>query len=158
MDHEQYNLEEEFFDPVKDDFFSSANVLQTAKSIIVGKDKVILDPNKGLLTGYVVRGIQTTGYSTLTVIDPDQGGFWQVRTNGDYGASTFNAASPGQKGQELYVKVDNDSDGAKVITFGTPFRVTGTVTGSTNASAVLHFISNGTTLSEVSRTTALDTN
>src|SRR3990167_4913761 len=157
MDHQQYYQEkdEKLFNPAENDFFSSPNVLQTSKAVHIGKDKVVLDPNKGLLASYVVRGINSTGYSTLVVFDPTLGGFCQVRTNGDYGAATINTTTPGEKGQELYVKIDNDSDGNKTITFGTPFKVTGTVAGSTSVSAVLHFISDGTNLWEVSRTIGL---
>jgi hypothetical protein len=156
MNHEQYNLPSPTNVPTQEqDFASSGNVLATSKSIVVGKNKVVLDPNKGLFSAYVVRGINTTGYSSLVVFDPTLGGFCQVRTNGDYGAATINTTTPGEKGQELYVKLDNDSDGNKTITFGTPFKVTGTVAGSTSVSAVLHFISDGTNLWEVSRTTGL---
>jgi len=149
----QYQFEEEL-DTVED-FISTGNVLQTAKSIIVGKDKVSLDPNKGLLTNFVVRGVNSTGYSSVVVFDADQNGFHQVRTNGDYGNATINMNHGGQKGQEIYIRVDNDSDGNKTITFGTPFKVTGTVAGSTSVSAMLHFISDGTNFWEVSRTTGL---
>ena len=137
------------------DFDSSLNVLATGKSITVGREKITLDPNKGLLAQYVVRGINTTGYSAVVIFDADQSGFHQVRTNGDYGNATINMNHPGQKGQEIYIRVDNDSDGNKTITFGTPFKVTGTISGSTSASALLHFISDGTNFWEVSRTTGL---
>src|SRR3990167_897568 len=105
MEHEQYHLPERE-DRTNQDYDSSPNVLKFAKNIIVGRDRIILDSNKGLFTGYVIRGINTTGVSTLTVIDPSLGGFVTLRTNSDIGAITLNASSPGEKGQELYVKID----------------------------------------------------
>lgn len=155
--HEQIYLEvkDDFEETQGKDFTSLANILRTAKSLVVGDRKVTLDPNKGLLTNYVVRGVNTTGYSALVVFDSDLSGFHTIRTNGDYGNATINMNHPGQKGQEVYIKIDNDSDGNKTITFGTPFKATGTISGSTSASAVLHFISDGTSFFEVSRTTGL---
>ena len=153
-EHEQYNL------PVTvqeaKDYDSSPNVLKFAKTIIVGRDRITLDANKGLLTGYVVRGIDSTGYSAVTVFDADKAGFHQVRTDLDVGNATLNMTHAGQKGQEIYLKLDNDTDASRTITFGTPFKVTGTLTGSTAASAILHFISDGTSFWEVSRTTGLN--
>ena len=150
-----------FLESLEDDqnlpeFDVSANVIKSDKTIIVGRDKVTLDTNKGLLAQYVVRGVNTTGYSSVIVFDADASGFHEIRTNGDYGNATINMTHGGQKGQEIYIKVDNDSDGNKTITFGTPFKVTGTVAGSTSASAVLHFISDGNSLWEVSRTTGIN--
>ena len=157
-EHEQFSLggiEGEFALESELDFTSTPNILFTGKSIVVGKNKVINDPNKGLFTAYVVRGMNSTGYSSLVVFDPTLGGFCQVRTFIDVGNATINTTSPGEEGQELYVKVDNDTDANRTITFGTPFKVTGTVSGSTAASAVLHFISDGVSFFEVSRTTGL---
>jgi hypothetical protein len=64
---------------------------------------------------------------------------------------------PGEKGQELYLKIDNDTDANRTITFGSMFKVTGTLTGSTAATAMLHFISDGTAFWETSRITGLNT-
>lgn len=156
-DFKQFNITDLASKNNVEDFRSSPNVLQTAKTIIVGdvRRRTVIDPNKGFFTNYVVRGINTTGYSAVVVLDADLGGFYQLRTNGDYGDATINANHPGQEGQEMYVKLDNDTDGNKTITFGTPFKTTGTVTGSTAASATLHFISDGSSFWEVSRTTGL---
>ena len=159
INHEQFNLdgmEQEFNTENDQDFVSTPNVIFTSKSVVVGRNKVINDPNKGLFTAYVVRGVNTTGYSSVVVFDPTLGGFCQVRTFLDVGNATINTTSAGEKGQELYVRIDNDVVANRTITFGTPFKVTGTVSGSTAASAVLHFISDGTNLWEVSRTTGLN--
>lgn len=157
-EYKQYNIEEEEkkYDVSNDNFVSSANLISSSKTLVIGKNKVILEPNNGLFTAYVARGVNSTGYSAVVVFDPTLGGFCQVRSNGDYGDTTINATTPGEKGQELYVKIDNDTDGSKTSTFGTPFKVTGAVAGSTAASAVLHFISDGNYFWEVSRTTGLN--
>lgn len=160
-EHKQFNLpgnklEDRNVGIRNQDFQSSPNVLKTFKSIVVGNDKVVLDPDKGLFAGYLVRGINTTGYSTLTVFDSDLAGLHQIRTNLDVGDATIDMNSPGRAGQEIYLKIDNDTDANRTITFGSMFKVTGSLGGSTAASAILHFISNGVKFWEVSRTTGLD--
>ena len=160
-EHQQYNLEDSNnqssmapYGLDGNDFVSSPNVLQTGKSIIVGKNRVINDSNKGLITNYVIRGIDTTGYSTVTVFDSTFNGLHQVRTHPDFGNTTIDMTSPGEKGQEIYLKIDNDVLANRTITFGTPFIAQGTATGSTNASIIMHFISDGTNFYEVSRSPA----
>ena len=138
-------------------FMDTPNTLQTSKTVIVGdvRSRTTIDPNRGFFTNYVVRGIDSTGYSAVVVLDTDLAGLKVLRTNGDYGNATINLTHPGQRGQEMYLKLENDTDGNKVLTFGTPFKTTGTLTGSTAAFAIVHFISDGSNFCEVSRTTGL---
>lgn len=138
------------------DFISTPNVLKTAKGVVVGADRITLDPDVGVFSNFIVRGINSTGYSTVTVFDSDDPGLHQVRTFIDVGDATVTMTSPGRKGQEIYLKIDNDTDANRTITFGDKFKVTGTLTGSTAASAILHFISDGDAFWEVSRTTGLN--
>lgn len=151
--HKQFDLPKLPVEEADNTFeLKQSNVLRTAKQIITDSRST----GKDFGGNYVVRGVQSTGYSTLTVFDSKGPGFCQLRTNGDYGNATVTLTGPGEKGQELYLKLDNDTDGAKVITFGGMFKVTGTVTGSTAATAILHFISDSTAFWEVSRTTGLN--
>ena len=118
-DFQQFMLEPE--EENKYPFLDTPNVMQIPKTVVVGdsRSRTTIDPNRGFFTNYVVRGIDTTGYSAVVVFDSDLSGFKQLRTNGDYGNATINLTHPGQKGQEMYVKLDNDGDGNKTITFGT---------------------------------------
>lgn len=102
---------------------------------------------------FLVRGFVQTIYASEISIDPMSGGFQYLKTESTN--AVVRANSGGSSGQELYLKITNDSTANRVITFGTNFSVTGTLTGSTTASAILHFISDGTKFWEVSRTTGL---
>lgn len=51
--------------------------------------------------------------------------------------------------------ITNDATSGKVITFGTNFKSTGTLTGTASKTAVVLFVSNGSTLYEASRITGL---
>lgn len=157
IDHKQFNLpnenEQQVHNPILSDFeLKQANILKTAKEIHTDSKA----KGKYFEGNYMVRGINTTGYSTVTVFGPEFGGFCQVRTFIDTGNATITATSPGNKGQELYLKIDNDTDANRTIIFGSMFKVTGNLTGSTAASAILHFISDGSAFWEVSRTTGLN--
>lgn len=128
------------------------SIFKTSKQIL-SNDKVSARHFEGR---YVVRGINSTGYSTYTVFDPSLEGLHQVRTFIDVGDATIALSSPGENGQEIYLKIDNDTDANRTITFGQNFKVSGSITGSTAATAILHFISDGTAFWEVSRTTGLN--
>lgn len=129
-----------------------ANILRTAKQV-VSDSRVGGQYFEG---NHVVRGVQSTGYSSVTVFDVNGPGFCQIRTFIDVGDATVRMNGAGRRGQELYLKIDNDTDANRTITFGDTFKVTGTLTGSTAASAILHFISDSTAFWEVSRTTGLN--
>lgn len=153
-EHKQYNLptQELSQNGVNDFELKQSNILRTAKEIRTDSRSY----GKSFGGNYVVRGIQTTGYSSVTVFDTKLSGFCQLRTFIDVGNATVTLTGPGEKGQELYLKIDNDTDANRTITFGGMFKVTGNLTGSTAASAILHFISDSTAFWEVSRTTGLN--
>ena len=141
-DHQQFNLSsvpEALTNPQLQGIENSPNVWKTAKQIL-SNDKIT---GKYFSGNFLVRGVNTTGYSTVTVFDVDQPGFHQIRTFLDVGNATITTTYPGQKGQELYMKIDNDTDANRTITFGSNFKVTGTLAGSTAASAIFYFISDG---------------
>jgi multisubunit Na+/H+ antiporter MnhF subunit len=94
-------------------------------------------------------------YASTISLDPSLGNFHRTTTVNATGAATINALNAGKDGQHMWVQVVNDATSGKVITFGTNFKTTGTVTGTASKAAVLHFISDGTNWYEVSRTLAL---
>lgn len=152
--HEQFNLS-----PTQDrqenklhGIDNMPNIFKTAKQIL-SNDKIA---GKHFSGNYLVRGVNSTGYSTVTVFDAYSNGLHQVRTFIDVGDATITMNGGGEKGQEIYLKIDNDTDANRTITFGSYLKVTGTVVGSTAASALLHFISDGSYFWEVSRTTGLN--
>jgi len=108
----------------------------------------------GLQTKYMIRGIDSTSYATETVFDSSKSALKKIRTVG--ANSNFNMTNGGRAGQELYLQIDNDTTANRTITFGGKFKVSGTVVGSTNATAMLQFISNGSNFMEVSRVTGIN--
>jgi hypothetical protein len=108
----------------------------------------------GLQTKYMIRGVDSTTYATETVFDSSKSAFKKIRTVS--ANANFNMTNGGRAGQELYMQIDNDTTANRTITFGGKFKVSGTLTGSTNATAMLQFISNGTNFMEVSRVTGIN--
>jgi hypothetical protein len=156
-EHKQLNMptekERQASERPKPDFeLKQPNILRTAKQII--SDAQI--QGKKFSGAYLVRGVNSTGYSSVTVLDPTLGSFCKLRTHIDVGNAVVTATSPGEAGQELYLKIDNDTDANRTITFGSMFKVTGSLTGSTRATATLHFISDATAFWEVGRITGID--
>jgi hypothetical protein len=131
---------------------SQFNIIRTAKEI--HSDSKI--KGRKFEGNYVVRGQNSTGYSSVTVLDPTLGGFCKIRTHIDVGNAVVTATSPGELGQELHLKIENDTDGNRTITFGSMFKVTGTLVGSTAAVAMMSFTSDGTAFWERSRITGLN--
>lgn len=109
----------------------------------------------GLQTKYMIRGVDSTSYATETVFDTTKASFKKIRTT-TTGNANFNMTSGGKPGQELYMQIDNDTDANRTIVFGGKFKVSGSLTGSTNATAMLQFISNGSNFMEVSRITGIN--
>jgi hypothetical protein len=71
-------------------------------------------------------------------------------------ASTINAATPPRAGYVFRISFTTDGTAGNVITFGTNFKTTGTYTLSTaNKYYSIVFVSDGTNLIELSRTTAV---
>ena len=82
-------------------------------------------------------------------------------TKGDYQtcttttAHTLTAANVGVIGDNLTLLITNDATTGRVITFGTGFQSTGTLTGTISKKAQVTFRSNGTYWYEVSRSLAM---
>jgi len=71
------------------------------------------------------------------------------------GNATINASNQGTPGQMISILITNDATSNKVITFGNNFKSSGTLTGTTNKTAVVSFISDGINFYELSRVTGL---
>jgi len=67
------------------------------------------------------------------------------------GNTTVSTSAVPRAGAVVLIQVNNDSGGARTITFGTGFRPTGTLVGTSSKAYVLMFVSDGTTLNECSR-------
>jgi hypothetical protein len=127
------------------------NLFKTAKPIL-SNDTITTDKN--FVGSFTVRGVDTTTYSAETVFDSSKSAFKKIRTVG--ANANFNMTTGGKGGQELYLQIDNDTDANRTIVFGGKFKVSGSLAGSTNATAMLQFISNGSNFMEVSRVTGIN--
>jgi hypothetical protein len=67
------------------------------------------------------------------------------------GNSTVLTNAVPRAGALVAIQINNDSGGARTITFGTGFRPTGTLVGTASKAYVVLFFSDGTTLNECSR-------
>ena len=112
-------------------------------------------------SGVTVAGVSGTGiaptYASSIELAPylQSTRFIAINTTSAVGNSTLTAAYVPQAGARLVIQINNDSSGARTITFSTGFRVTGTVTGTASKAILVTFCSDGTTWNEASRTTAI---
>lgn len=153
--HQQFLLNEsakQKEQPVLSGIDNFPNLFRTAKKILSNDS---ISSEKGFIGNFLIRGVDTTSYATETVFDTTRSAFKKIRTT-IAGNANFNMSSSGKVGQELYLQIDNDTDANRTITFGGKFKVSGTLTGSTAATAMLQFISNGTNFMEVSRVTGIN--
>lgn len=93
-DYKQYNLDpdkklfersnhwDEFKTPENKDFNTSPNVLHTSKSIILGDNAIVLDPNKGIISKYIIgarayksANTQSIANNTYTHVEFDAADF-----------------------------------------------------------------------------------
>lgn len=102
---------------------------------------------------FVAKVNALTAGSTVT-IDSTLGNVFTL-TPGQ--AETINATTVGVAGQMMYLIVTTSGIDSYILTFGTNFKTTGTLTTGTASGKVytMQFISNGTNYCEVSRTTAM---
>ena len=106
-------------------------------------------------TGAVVANAQANPTYAATInTDPSQTLVVDVITNPTVGNATINALTGGRMGQQLTFIIENDSGGARTITFGTNLRATGTVVGTASKAIIVDFISNGTAFIETGRSSA----
>ena len=89
---------------------------------------------------------------TSSAIDTTKGDYQTCTTTT---AHTLTAANVGVAGDNLTLLITNDATTGRVITFGTGFQSTGTLTGTLSKKAQVTFRSNGTSWYEVSRSLAM---
>lgn len=96
----------------------------------------------------------TPPYASVINVNPDATAFLQLNANAGVGNCTVNAIFAGPAGGVLMVLVSPDASGTRTITFGTHFRSTGTVAPAGGKERAVLFVSDGTDLVEVCRTSA----
>ena len=116
---------------------------------------------KGILTWagrliYVLRNYQPVIYNVFSATydsnieySPSFANILKLETVNSVGGCTLTAKS-GRIGP-VWIIITNDGTSGKTITFSTGFSAAGNLVGIVNKTAVLEFISDGTTLWEVSR-------
>jgi hypothetical protein len=103
----------------------------------------------------ITFGADTMTYAATISLDVTKAALHKTTTVNATGNATINASAGGNAGQQMSVLIANDATSGKVITFGTNFKSSGTVTGTVNKSALVKFESDGTNWFEASRTLAL---
>jgi len=97
----------------------------------------------------------TIAYAATISLDVSKTLLQKTTTVNATGNATINASAAGQAGQELKILITNDATSGKVITFGTNFKSSGTLTGTASKSALISFISDGANWYEQFRTLAI---
>ena len=120
-------------------------LIRWAADVVVAMEK-IRDRNNDV-------NVYTPDYASSIVYRPSVSNILEITTVDAIGNATITAKT-GKIGT-FYVIIHNDGTSGKVITFGTGFVTTGTLTGTVNKTAIVEFLSNGTSLYEVSRKTGL---
>lgn len=99
--------------------------------------------------------MDTMTYAATITLNPALGRFHTTTTINATGNATINASSGGLAGQTLNILITNDGTSGKTITFGTNFKPSATLVGTASKSAMVNFVSNGTSFYESSRQTGL---
>jgi hypothetical protein len=101
--------------------------------------------------------LDTMSYASTITLDVTKGNVHKTTTVNATGNATINASAGGVAGEwsSIDIVITNDATSGKVITFGTNFSSTGTLTGTTSKTAVVTFVSDGVTWYERARTTGL---
>ncbi len=131
-----------------------------AQSLIKGKVRIgdNTDPTLQLEVGVgaITGNMDTMTYANPMTLDVTLGNLHKTTTVNATGNATVNASTAGSAGQHIWVLITNDATSVKTITFGTNFKSTGTITTTAvSKSAVVHFVSDGTSWYEVARATNL---
>lgn len=96
---------------------------------------------------------QSIPYTATVSLDPTTGTLFVLGSI--TGALTINATSGGKAGQKISILLPNDASSGRVVTFGTNFKSSGTLTGTTSKTASITFESDGTNWYEIARTTGM---
>ena len=103
-------------------------------------------------SGAISGMMDTMAYAATISLDVTKPNLHKTTTVNATGNATINASAVGTAGQHMWILIVNDATSGKVITFGTNFRSSGTLTGTASRQATIHFISDGVSWSEVART------
>lgn len=107
---------------------------------------------KGTFYAATAQHLTTLTYASPTVVTMATGNVFKMTTVNATGSVTFNADGGGMAGQRITLIIVNDATSGKTITFGTNFKPkTSTLVGTTSTTSTIEFISDGTSLFEVSR-------
>lgn len=99
--------------------------------------------------------LDTVTYATTISLDVNNCTVHKTTTTSAVGNATINASGKGLPGQILYIIVVNDATSNRTITFGTNFKPSATLVGTTTKAATIGFVSDGTNWYELFRTTGL---
>jgi hypothetical protein len=105
--------------------------------------------------GVLNHKVNALTYASPTSVDITLGNVHTVTTVNATGSVTFNATSGGTAGQIIWIRITNDATSGKTITFGTNFKPTATLVGTTSKTATISFISDGTSWWEHGRSTGM---
>jgi hypothetical protein len=100
----------------------------------------------------LIGAMNTMAYAARITLDVTAGDLHKTTTSNSVGDATINAATRGLPGQHMWIIVQNDEISGKTVTFGDNFRSAGALQGVAGKAATLHFVSDGTSWYEVSRT------
>lgn len=90
-------------------------------------------------------------YAATVSIDTTKGFHRIAGANGTAAASTFNASTTGNDGDELLIEVTSTAAGTCTITFGTNFKTQGTLAVTASHYGSVWFVSDGTNWKEEGR-------
>ena len=118
-------------------------LLDWAKRLIVKLQSLKTDP----------YNVFTETYASTIEYSPSYANILRLTTVHATGNCTINART-GRVGP-VWIIITNDATSGKTITFGTGFTSAGTLSGTASKTAVIGFISDGSSLFEMSRITGL---
>lgn len=121
--------------------------LETAIAV----DKPALVAANSIIGRRIAGTVVALTYGATIAADMDDGNVFTIATTGN---CTINASN-GAAGQRATFIITDDATGGRVVTFGTNFKSSGTLTGTASKIATVDFVYDGTNWCEVSRTTGL---
>lgn len=124
---------------------SMDELIRWAGDVVVAMEK-IRDKNNDV-------NVYSPEYASAITYRPSVSNILELTTVHATGDCTITAKT-GKIGT-FFIIIHNDATSGKTITFGTGFVVTSTLVGTASKTAIVEFLSNGTSLYEVSRKTGL---
>lgn len=106
-------------------------------------------------SGRLITGMKTETYANPLALTENLEDCRKITTTSAVGDATITVSNSGVGGKRLILIITNDATSGRTITFGTNFTANGTLVGTASKTAIVEFISDGTTFYEVARTTGL---